>query len=136
MEERVDSRHVSIVLVSVATAWSAVEDFEEIGREGGGGKAGEGTCDMLEDSQQGLHLPFQRPSPTHKKVFFSTYMKKKHVQNKRREKLMNWHPCFISVTHLADSALGLVDVLFYFACFFQYSFCVSQFNAACPMSML
>jgi hypothetical protein len=56
---------------------------------------------MLEGSQQRPQLPST-------KIFHVLEeTKEKHAQNNGRETLMNWHPCFISVTHLAASALGL-----------------------------
>jgi len=79
---------VSGVVVSVATAWSAVEDVEGYVRHAG-------------------RQPARATTPPTKIVHVLEETKEKHAQNNGRETLMNWHPCFISVTHLVASALGL-----------------------------
>ena len=77
--------------MSVATAWSAVEDVGWYVRHAGRQPARATTPD---------------PPPT--KIFHVLEeTKEKHAQNNGGETLTNWHPCFISVTHLAASALGL-----------------------------
>jgi hypothetical protein len=68
---------------------------------------------MLEDSQRGLKLP------TTKIFHVLEETKEKHTQNNGRETLMNWHPCFISVTHLAASALGPLRCILFFCLLFS-----------------
>jgi hypothetical protein len=99
---------VSGVVVSVATAWSAVEDF--VGRRA--------TC-WKTASKGHNYLPLP-----HSSKFFHVLeeTKETHAQNNGRETLMNWHPCFISVTHLAASALGLKDEFFSLLVTFSIAF--------------
>jgi hypothetical protein len=110
---------VNSVVSSVATIWKILEDAGDTGHAG---------------RQPELPLPHLHYRPSAVSTYFRTQKKNMHQTKEGEKNLLNWHPCFISATHLAVSATTLEICICSFVSHSEYISVCPVFHPLCSYS--